>query len=541
MNKNDKTNFNEGLLNFIFIFTSVLLRYEYFGFNYYKQLDDYIQYHNYAAYNPHFFKFAIKIGLFAARPIAGSLDYLFWSKFWGNMFVALVIITALYSLSGVIIYNILRESLNLNFLFFVFFALFPINIEGTYWLSASSRIVCALFFVSISSYFCFKYTQKGGSFNLFLFSLFQLISFGFYEQAIPMSFAMIFVIILLCKDKKGLGKFISLTVFSVILYFGFTNLFKDSLLYNNKMQIVLPINRYYYNSLLPRILIQIKSVFFYAPINIIKNGFIRGLNIILYGHNLLFLLGLLLIIFLIIIITNRRVITCKKFNFNPSFFTGLFLSIAPLSVFMVSAEPWFSLRGYVMSGIGISIMASALFEVFLIPFNSFKRVFYTSIPAILSAVFIITGISEISDYRETYYNDNRVVNSLLSEISQYDANKEIAVLNIEPSYLNQQNYFHNEHIHGVTESDWALTGAIRAVGGSNNLPYVTPIKKGDIYPPYYRFNEYDLYFYMDENYKLIPLNKKENIDGTIVFYDSLSGSKIAEIIKTQDNKLSLLP
>ncbi len=41
----------------------------------------------------------------------------------------------------------------------------------------------------------------------------------------------------------------------------------------------------------------------------------------------------------------------------------------------------------------------------------------------------------------------------------------IGVLNLEPSYLPNQNFYYHEHIHGCTESGWAFHGLLTALGG----------------------------------------------------------------------------
>ncbi len=46
----------------------------------------------------------------------------------------------------------------------------------------------------------------------------------------------------------------------------------------------------------------------------------------------------------------------------------------------------------------------------------------------------------------------------------------VALLGVMPNYLPDQNYYYHEHIHGVTESDWALSGALYAYSGGKLDP-----------------------------------------------------------------------
>ena len=61
------------------------------------------------------------------------------------------------------------------------------------------------------------------------------------------------------------------------------------------------------------------------------------------------------------------------------------------------------------------------------------------------------------------------------------ADMEIGILNIEPTYLSDQNFYYHEHIHGVTESQWAFTGALRCIGGNGSLQSVTPLPTDPVY------------------------------------------------------------
>ncbi len=113
-----------------------------FGFKYYPQLDDYIQYGRYPYAEKPFSQIFIKIGLYAARPLAGLGDIYLWGRLWRNMGFAFFIITLLHILSAYI-FVVTSDKLNkpVGVIFIVFYLLCPVNIEGSYWISASSRIV----------------------------------------------------------------------------------------------------------------------------------------------------------------------------------------------------------------------------------------------------------------------------------------------------------------------------------------------------------------------------------------------------------------
>ena len=96
------------LLPLLSVFLLIALRYLYFGFRYFPQLDDYIQYHNYAAQGsvPYLVK---ALGLFAARPLAGLFDITLWSWLWGCMILSVLLLSAAYAASAVIFRNLFEK------------------------------------------------------------------------------------------------------------------------------------------------------------------------------------------------------------------------------------------------------------------------------------------------------------------------------------------------------------------------------------------------------------------------------------------------
>ena len=57
----------------------------------------------------------------------------------------------------------------------------------------------------------------------------------------------------------------------------------------------------------------------------------------------------------------------------------------------------------------------------------------------------------------------------------------IAVLNLEPNYLSEQNFLYHEHIHGATESTWALAGLLSWAADDPAFPAATPVPMGRHY------------------------------------------------------------
>lgn len=66
------------------IFLLLMARACAFGVQYWPQLDDYIQYHNYAL-SESFWELQTSMGLLASRPLAGLADYFIWGSMYDYM------------------------------------------------------------------------------------------------------------------------------------------------------------------------------------------------------------------------------------------------------------------------------------------------------------------------------------------------------------------------------------------------------------------------------------------------------------------------
>ena len=125
----------------------------------------------------------------------------------------------------------------------------------------------------------------------------------------------------------------------------------------------------------------------------------------------------------------------------------------------------------------------------------------------------MASLSEVSDYRLTWQRDRQVGQAVLAalEADRIDGEALVGVLGVEASYLEDQNFYFHEHIHGCTESDWALSGLISALGDGQQYQ-VTPLPRE---PMYRRWNReaclperFDvLYFYDGERVEPVTLER----------------------------------
>ena len=127
------------LVSVLLLFALFFIRFTYYGLKYYPQLDDYLHYSVYTADK-------LTTSFLTTRPLASMLDVYFWSNFWGNLIVAVLILSVLYTLAIYLLMRVFRQYFSCGWMFLLIAALLPMGFEGLYWLSASTRIIAGLFF-----------------------------------------------------------------------------------------------------------------------------------------------------------------------------------------------------------------------------------------------------------------------------------------------------------------------------------------------------------------------------------------------------------
>ena len=469
---------------FLVMFGLIFARYCYYGFEYFYQLDDYIQYHNFTAYNNNLWALIVKNGMLSARPLAGLCDLFVWSHFYKLMIVAVGIISAMYAAAAVFLHRVFSKHFGTGYLFFVIFALMPLGFEGTYWVSASSRIVVGLFFASASLLFFDKWCDDGKKRNLVLFAAVQFVSFCFYEQIILFSGAATLVI-MLCNTKKPRNtraRFGLLMFINAALYFAITKL-APSGIYNERAVLFLPWQEDYGKFIFYPLLAQIKAVFLGGSGGTLGKGLVRGFNLLISDPNAVYVIFILAACAALFFISKNM--KRQNISFFSEFFTGAFLAIIPVIIFFVIKNPWFGLRNAMPSFCGLALMGDALFDLV---FGRFKRGYIAeaALVSILALLCCVASVSEIHDYRETTIADTAIASAAVEAIesSGISYDDDIWLLNVNPSYVKDGNLYFHEHDNGVTSSSWAMTGAIEAISGTNDsslIPDAVPISTANPY------------------------------------------------------------
>lgn len=531
-------------ITFVTAFSAIFIRYVYYGFKYYYQLDDYIQYHNFAT-SLDYCKLIIKEGFLAARPLAGITDLYVWSKFYSVMILCVLLISVMYAVSAMLFLSLFRRLFGTGIFFITVYTLLPLGFEGTYWMSASSRIVTGLFFSSLAILIFQKICDSHKLRYIPIWMLIQLISFCYYEQVLVFSFTLTIIILFIKlrsefinKEKRrslwGLLSFIN-----IIIYFSFTNIFAVKGMFTARMELIFPTTLYYFKVFFPDITRQIGAAFIKGGLLTFVKGFYRGVQLILNDFNWIYLLAVSVIVFSYFILSKKTYIDNKSkisvSEYITPITTGILLAIAPVTPFFILGNPWFSLRSTVCSLVGIALITDTLLRLI---FKN-KKIAVQTVTASFVLVCCISSVSEIHDYKATYEYDRLMMNVLTDQIEGKTDLGRIGILNLNASYLDDQNYFYHEHIHGITENSWALFGALASI--SNELySDITPLATDGF--SYYtgwnrevkKIDNFDTLYFWDSKREVLSALTTDKIDDTSFILYFEDGTKCAFVWEEGD-------
>lgn len=473
-----------------------------FGPTYYPQLDDYIQYCNYRQSPDSFWELAQRAGLLASRPLANLADYFIWSPLFDHMLVGVAVVSVLYVACVGMLWSLLRRYFPVGPVFPVVMTLLPLGMEGLYWMSASTRIVGGMFFGCLAAMAFARWLDTGRWYWLAAYLPLQLLPFGFYEQSAVLSMTVVLGLALLELPRRRwrcLGAVWAPA--ALVLYFRFLSWMAGQNPYGARSEIVLPTDPYYWSSFVPQVLEQLREAFLKGGVLTLGKGFLRGVEI-LTENGLWLWLALTVVGCGLLGALLSREQGAEPGSTAPirllALAAGALLAIAPVTPFFILGNPWFSLRGTVTSFAGIALAADALLGLVL---GHWRRVLPWAAAA-FALVCSVACLSELSDYRDTCRSDQQIAQMVVSTLvgDHVKGEEKVGILNVEPTYLDDQNFYYHEHIHGCTESSWAFSGLITAAGGLG-LPSVTPLPTTPMYQQWnYEANRpdhFDVLYYYD--------------------------------------------
>lgn len=462
---------------------ALLLRASFGGIGYEPILDDTVQYILYPT-SVDYGALIAREGMFSSRPLAALMD-LFIVGQMGNLFFAVLLMAVMHGISCVLFQRILSRFFSVGPVFAVIYTLLPLGCEGTYWLSAATRVVSGLFFTACAAAVLCRFIEAGKWWRVPLYFLLELLSFGFYEQILVLSFALSGLIFLHhFREKRAALAWLAFLCAGI--YFGFTAYFRADSPLSDRMELLYPNTPYYFNVFLPDLARQIGMSFLSAGARTTFVGFWRGLVSCVTGGIGGWLYGIaaagLAVWYGILNWPRHRRAVVSVEGWARALVWGLLLFIAPITPFFVIARPYFSLRSTVPSFVGAAILIDLLFRALIR-----RRRAMAAVSGAMVFVCLLGCASEIGDYKATAKADRVLAEAILERESEFYGR--VGFLNVQEFPVAGQNYPYHEHVASVAAADWTLSAKLAAMKGTPLSFDAVPLVMED---PFYRLWNRDM-------------------------------------------------
>lgn len=486
-------------------------------------LDDFIQYRVYSFYLNPIQDVIIRIGLLSARPLAGFLDIFFFAKFWGHLRIALIIILALYVLSGIFLYYLANRHFKCGFAFLVVFGLTPFVNEAVYWISASSRIVVSVFFAALCGVLLQYAIDRKKSIYVVFYFLFNLLSYALYEQGIVFSFALCMMILFLNRKKSMRANksflwavpFINGAVIGCFYLFVRTG---QSFAVSRAKIVDFNVGYLDYFSSIWQ---EIYKAVVQTGGKIISEGFSSGIYLLVeqkqYIYSAVIILAFGLCVFLL------RGNTYKKTKWNQPLW-GILLFALPFFPFFIVQNSAVTLRATFCSLFGLALVFDYLVRLVI------RNKQAANVLLLIFAFVLLMGrVSETENYYQTGKGDDVQLKQLVSVLpTDWGTDKKAALIG-PPEYYDESGICYYEHIYSVLSSQWALTGALRAVSEDKIRYAVYPIwAEKPVFNGYDDFEGYDAFYGYTGDVPVVLHMEKEGEN--YLFYDA-NNNEFAKIIQ----------
>lgn len=521
--------------NWLVLFALIIVKYAYYGYRYLPVRDDNNAYGVFRLYDNYFQDVILHYKTYTVRPVVALLDPYFWTGLWDNLGIALFIITCMHFMACVLIYKILKAyNLNFGVAAVVIFALMPLGIEATYWISASTRIVVGLLFVLLSLYLLTVYffreeTGKPGYCILGAFAVTHIISLGFYEQLIALSLcttALLFVI----NWKKLKRKWVVVLPavnFSVIVFW-----YKFFGSYGMAANRGMLIGSNYIEHT-KKILKSIYRMWKTTIHEFFSRGITQGFRIIAEDGRYWF--------FALIVVLSIGVFyySFKEKNKESSRMKIIKVCLG-LALFAIPMIPFFVLESVVMfkrniflSFIGLGLIFDALLSLMSgrLLLNILRSLFI----AVISFLFLTANVYELNYYRQLGQVDQEITGRIsgIKESSEYlKGEKNLILFNAKPVYIDS----YTGRSQNCTNADWALTGALEAHNSLAKLKLAYPV-----------FNRYKLPLSMDiiESAVLLGIDDRRGVfplkiskqEGSVMILSRDNGVEFGRVDLLPDNRI----
>ncbi len=465
------------------------------GFSYFCVLDDYIQYGSYPMFDlSHVY---LGIGTIAARPFAALLDPAFWGLFFPHMAFALLLLGALHLLSAFSLNKVLcAHGIKITPVLYSVYLLLPLSFEGTYWISASTRIVVGMFFAALATHILNHYLTTHKKKFLPLYAAVCLLSFGFYESVLIFSgILQLFVLgkhVMRTKHYKKL-LLLSVPATCALLFLVYYRLAQGIGAMGSRASGLSFAN---FELRLLELVSQFVYIFTVGLFRTTVVGFMDGIKHLasspLYGITLGILV--LAISALCAYLSKKHKLRAKS---NVCVSLGFALTFFPLLPNVLVADVWLTYRSIVVCLPGICLLLAPLLAMLLK--NRYVRMSFVFLTVF---VFSIGCINEAATYKKVNETDLLIVTNVIHALDEDVVDgKKGTVLVLPHEVIVPQTSYYKDHVKSVSYSDWSLTGAVRAMAKNNRIQMITPVFSLDGID-----TEGKLILYMDDSYQITEVS-----------------------------------
>lgn len=457
---------NKAFLDAVF-FLALLFKLFSYGACYFPVLDDYIQYGGYPLYEnlSHVY---LNIGTIATRPFAAFLDPLFWGSFFPHMQFALFII-AVASFTGAKLITKAFERMGIFVTTFVYTILLlcPLGFEGTYWISASSRICVGLLFTGLALYFLIKVIDKKSKSWLIPYILCCVLSFGFYESVMILSALLqVILIMTLVKNKKKWYKYLATPVICAVLMLAYYKVAGNIGALGSRLNTVAIENM---GQKSKELFSQLYEIFVVGTYKTVFLGAYHGFLLVLSDRTGIVMLAIAVLIAFLCAYFGKNADLKAKWTICVPF--GFLLVLLPLVPNVLSGEVWLTYRSIVPCFLGIVLITAPIAAPLL------KKKSVRAVVIFLTVLLFLSGnVNELDTYKRVYETDNLLIEKVCQKLDgDVLSGKRNAVVVLDEEVKVAQTSYYKDHVKSVFSSDWALTGAVRAKCRNINIKNVTPV------------------------------------------------------------------
>ena len=406
----------------------------------------------------------------AIRPMVGLFDTFIIAPLFTHMWIVKLLMCCMLFAAVLMLYKVLEKNgFAAGGALLLAACLLPLNTEATYWIGAASRIVCALFFISLSLMLISHYIETSRTGFLVLYIISGLFAVGFYEQAILPYLFLSAYIILKNGDKKLLAIPIIHAVLIALFYLAHHSspeiasrgqLLTENILQHTKStgvaaaQILVPIN-----------------------MRMLSVGFKEGTELLLSRYKIvLMIIAIISVIFGYFSSANQS--KKDKFEWKKALIGILFAASGIVLVFVLS-DTRFTIRYVFFFIVGLGVFAGEILR--LVP-RPIKKIVYIIGFSSAAFVFTVSGIGIVNQFNTVSAHDTEIADNLI----EADTEKNLTDLGKCSYLLDTYDYYSDvnsvncwETVRAACSGYADITGCVKHRLGIAEINNIMPIKEGE--------------------------------------------------------------